>query len=990
MDWSDPLPIIPSACHQAFNILEVLERILFLVPPAQLLTLRFVSRHWDRATYRPLWQYPDFTQRGMDKITPRLVEHGRIVQELDFYKASLFRENPLHDVETLKSLCPNVRSLRMPFGCLTFAGVQHLIQFYGLRSIGPLSLSSDSGDGEGGQLHTLSLDMSKTEYQPGGIEWLTDLGGGLRRLELRLNRKREGSTSQRTSFLQFEPLLASCGGIRELVILPTPHFLPSSDEKLRKLMQGQHPTLGAQLTDHIHGVAPKLRTSDTLKLFEQYRPPLRRLHLARVWFSDMDLEVLGRACPNIDDLRLTNLKMDLLSNEWNIRSIDTPVETEERAKDELSIEVILKCWPGMRMLRLDGNVVRMFSAATRRNLQAPVSPASSQSRSTLQAATTSSPTDEANSGAPPPTTASAAKATPASAGLLPKGSYKISSLCLYQTSLLEEDLVTLVDLVEPTLTYLNVDRNLLLTDHTIRHVLMTCSNLRDLSASELGLTMGVFEDDCPSEKQEQEQDIHDVLGRVQGLKLDESPESAPLLTKGLGPATKKPWACIKTLRSLDFSWRAVDGKPAHLLESGPAYVNLNESLLPPYRHHAHHFRHKQQQHPYNNGQGSSATKKDPVHRMFRTPWHIESIYERLGALERLEVLQLEGWVIPWRAADIEAFLGHSSEPELVSKENQFQEDSINNYLPWERYKGMGRWKEAASLDEYKDADFAYIASSNSIVKEKLKFHAPNKDTLSWQASQGVGGLTVDRADLLPLPTSKMSRLRLLNLLCKGPNFLDNPAGHASPFVLYPTFKLEDESKTVDDSQEPEAEDVATPGASSSPLSPTNLGSSSGNRAAAPPPPPPPPPRRDFLAPRLIANNISIASPALQTAPPASPTAARLRLISPRSGEPLIAKTLTHGIVASFMKACPNLERVMIANEGHKYRQLHQTDFTVQLGCSEKQEDGKSLDGGGKGWRSSATKAAILDDPAAATLRVSPRRVLCTRRLYPELTTSRRY
>ncbi|KAG0280926.1 hypothetical protein BGZ95_007961 [Linnemannia exigua] len=963
-DRNDPLPIVPSACHRAFNILEVLERILFLVPPAQLLTLRFVSRHWDRATYRPLWQYPDFAQRGMDKITPQLVQHGRIVQELDFYKASLFRENPLQDVETLKTLCPNVRSLRMPFGCLTFAGVQHLIQFYGLKSVGPLSLSSESGEGRAGQLHTLSLDMSTTEYQPEGIEWLTDLGGGLRRLELRLNRKREGSTRQRTSFLQFEPLLASCGGIRELVILPTPHFLPSSDEKFRLFMQGQHPTLGAQLTDHIHGVAPKLRTSDTLKLFEQYQPPLRLLHLARVWFSDMDLEVLGRACPGIDDLRLTNLRMDLSSNEWNIRSIEMPDETEDRTKDELSIEVILKCWPGMKVLRLDGHLVRMFSAATRCNLQVPVSPPSSllsRSGSTLQAAaTTSSPSVEANSEAAPPTPTTTSK-----------------------TSLFEEDLMTLVDLVEPTLTYLNVDKNPQLTDQTIRHVLMTCSNLRDLSASELDLTMGVFEDDDPSERQqqerqrEQEQDIQDVVGKLQGLRLDESLKSAPLSTKGLEPATKKPWACIKTLRSLDFSWRIFDGRPAYLPSSSSSTVKLNESHLPPYRHHAHHHRHhrcQQQQHPRDNGQGTSAPQEAeaPISRMFATPWHIESIYERLRVLERLEVLQLEGWTIPWRAADIEAFLGHSSEPELVSKKNQFQEDKIAIYLPWELYKGTGRCKEeeAASLEEYKDADFAYIAMSNSIIKDKLIFQAPGKDTLSWQASQGVGGQTVDRADLLPLPTSRMSRLRLLNVLCRKPVFLDNPTGPVSPFVLYPPCKLEDESKAVDINQELEAEYVTTPN-------------------SVPPPPPPPPPRSGFRARRSNATNTSIES----AVPPVHLVAAATPRRKPT---PLQHKTThitmghVHGVVASFMKACPNLERVLIAKEGNLSSPFHQTDFTIQLGCSKKHRDNESVDDGGKGSKSSTTGAAILDDPATAILRVSPRRVLCTRRLYPELTTRRRY
>ncbi|KAF9904960.1 hypothetical protein EC991_002200 [Linnemannia zychae] len=965
MDRDNSLPLVPSACHQALNILEVLERILFLVPPAQLLTLRFVSRHWDRATYRPLWQYPDFTQRGMDKITPRLVEHGHIVQELDFYKASLFRENPLEDVETLKRLCPNVRSLRMPYGCLTFAGVQHLIQFYGLKSVGPLSLSSSSGEGEGGQLHTLSLDMSKTEYQPEGMEWLTDLGGGLRRLELRLNRKREGSQRQRTSFLQFEPLLASCGGIRELVILPSPHFLPSSDDKFREFMQGQHPTLGAMLTDHFHGAAPRLRTLDTLKLFEQYRPPLRLLHLARVWFSDMDLEMLGRACPKIDDLRLTNMKADLLLDEWSERSRNMPTESDDKTKDELSIEVILKCWPRMRVLRLDGNLVRMFSAATRRNLQVPVSPLSPSSSQ--------------------PISSSAAKVTSASAGLLPRGSYKISSLCLYQTSLLEEDLVTLVDLVEPTLTYLNVDRNPMLTDESIRYVLMTCSNLRDFSASELDLTMNIFEDKGPCEQDQQQEEMQDILEKVQGLKLDDSSASVTSVTKGLEPATKKPWACAKTLRSLDFSWRLKDGQPAHLFSSGSTAINLNKLLLPPYQHHAHLH---DQERPHPRAQRSSPEEKEEeehpkVPRMFSTPWKIESIYERLKVLERLEVLQLEGWMIPWRTADIEAFLGHSSESELVSKENQFQEDKISSYLPWERYKGMGRWKEAASLNEYKDADFAYIATANSIVKEKLRFQAPSKDALSWKASPGVGGLTVNRADLIPHATSRMGRLRLLNIICKKPVFLDNPTDYLSPFILYPPLSTISESKADgEDHQEPEVEGAITPSVDSILLSPVET-SISTIGAAAPPPPPPPPPRA-VLAPRFTTT-ITPTTAALRAAPPAPP-AIRARPTPPRRKDTNLFKSLVHGVVASFMKACPNLERIVITHEENPHAPLHQTDFTVQLGCSETLvgEETQPIN------RNRGKVMMILNDPAVATLQVSPRRVLCTRRLYPELTTLRHY
>lgn len=909
----------------------------------------------------------------MDKITPRLSEHGHIVQELDFYNASLFRENPLEDVEALKKLCPNVRSLRVPYGCLTYAGVELLIQFYGLKAAGPWSAKP----GEGGQLHSLSLDMSKTDHQPSGMEWLTDLGKGLKRLELRLNRKREGSTRQRTSFLEFGALLEACQGLKELDILPSPHFLPSSDEKFRLHIQGQQQnnvqTLHAQLVDTIHGAAPKFRTSDTLKYFEMYKPPLRRLHLARVWFSDMDLEVLGRACPQIDDLRLTNMRMDLLVNEWNVHSIDMPLEWEDRAKDELSIEMILNCWPGMKTLRLDGNIVRMFSAATRSaTFVAPTSSypstfSTSQTESDAQKTTPAASTPGvANLGTNAPTF----KPTAASAGLLPRGSYKLASVCLYQTSLLEEDLVTLVDLVEPTLTYLNVDRNPKLTDQSIRHVLMTCSNLRDLSASELNLTMGVFEDYDPHTMAMQEQ-----WEKIQRLNLECESAPSPLPGKSaVEPATKKPWACIKTLRSLDFSWRVMDDGPAHVANTRSYTVNINESLLPPYRHHTHY--HRQQRRPHRSGdiQGSATTTgagaqgaaESSSIRIFRTPWQIESIYERLRALERLEVLQLEGWLIPWRAADIEAFLGHNSEPELVSKENQFLEDKIN-YLPWERYKGMGRWKEAASLEEYVDADFAYVASQSSIIKERLIFRGPSKDGSAWMASPGIGGLRVEKDGILPYPKSRMGRLKLLNIKCRRPVFLENPIGDASPFVLYPTPPPpQGQNKAVD-------EELAVEDSSSS--SPT---------ASAPPPPPPPPPCGYMpLRPGSVIN---------PSASSTSPSTVRPRPIPPpQYSDTHLARSLAQGVVASFMKACPQLERVLIVTEGHTPKYIHLTDFTVQLGCSEKQTEEVAVGGDmEKGKKMTMATMRILNDPAAATLRVSPRRVLCTKRIYPERTTRRRY
>jgi hypothetical protein len=678
---------------------------------------------------------------------------------------------------------------------------------------------------------------------------------------------------------------------------------------------------------------------------------LRLLHLARVFFSDMDLEVLGRACPNIDDLRLTNISISW--NEWDVEAIDM-AEPDRRAKDELSMEVILKCWPRMRVLKLDGNRVRMFSAATRRNLRVPVS------RSALSAPWLSSQPAIMDILGVAPT---ATMVTPAIAGLLPRGSYKISSLSLYQTSLAENDLAILVDLVEPTLTYLNIDRNPLLTDEVVRYILMTCSNLRDLSAAELQLTMNIFEDKGPFEPQQQE--VQDVLGGVQGLELGESSSPVSLATKKLGPAIKKPWACIKTLRSLDFSWRMCDGQPVHMYTAG-SFATDFESFLPSYRHH-NHIHHQQRPHD-SSRRHSAGEMEDPKSlRMFLTHWHIESIYERLGSLERLEVLQLGGWMIPWRAADIEAFLGHSSEPELVSRENQFQEDKINSYLPWEQYKSMGRWKEAASLKEYKEADFAYIASADSIVKEKLAFQAPNKNTsLPWNASPGVGDLMVDRAHLLPSPTSRMNRLRILNIMCKKPILLDNPVGHASPFVLCPTSPAEDNSTSGRNDRE------LASGTSTS-LAPIEQGTDEASVSPPPPPPPPPPPLRGIPVPQSSGvNPLSTVAPgaAPSVLPVAYPKPLPLRRRELRNIIPL-----THGIVASFMKACPNLERVMIAYADYSYVPHQQTDFTIQLGCSEMQDglEGQ-LVGNGK-----ENTAAILNDPAAPILRVSPRRVLCTRR-----------
>ncbi|KAF9087287.1 hypothetical protein BGX27_002959, partial [Mortierella sp. AM989] len=140
--------------------------------------------------------------------------------------------------------------------------------------------------------------------------------------------------------------------------------------------------------------------------------------------------------------------------------------------------------------------------------------------------------------------------------------------------------------------------------------------------------------------------------------------------------------------------------------------------------------------------------------MFRKSWHIESIYERLRVLEHLEVLQLEGWLIPWRAADITAFLGYGSEPEPSAEIDSHRLATVG--------QGMGAKGQRSLMSlpfNYVDADYLFIHSQERQMISKL-----------YQPPVAPYGLET----LKNIPISNLKKLRHLNIQCKQSMFLENP------------------------------------------------------------------------------------------------------------------------------------------------------------------------------------------------------------------------
>ncbi|CAO3568995.1 unnamed protein product [Mortierella alpina] len=937
-----------SAVHRALDIIEILERILFMVPASDLRSTRLVSHSWDRASYRCFWNYPDFSRQNMVAILPRLALHGHMVLELDFTNSPLYSETASKDVETLIDRCPNVISLRMPYGCLTFDGVERLIRHYSRRSLNPAQTTEVGADGGGtavlqetrtgedhddddgcekdsyqafhsSQLTSLRLDLSQTSQQPSGTSLISDIGSRLKRLELKLHlREDRGRVRQAAPFLDYEELLQGCTGLEDLEIVPAPNFLARDSSvggASNQQEQQQQPAAAAAtpqqaLLDSIralflngsHGRHNMVggTTAETLKVFEKYSFSLihlTRLHLGRVWFSDRDLWTLSTTCPGLLDLRLTNVFEDLHPTvqdterlreaEWQRpQELMMQDERQNQLKEYLSLETVLKCWPRLRKLQLDGNKVCMFSrrhtATSNDNIEKEM-PFAPQGDDLLAAFE--------------------------EAGLLPVGSYKLSSLCLYKAVCLTDTvLMAMVDLVAPTLQDLNVDRNMYLTNRSIRHVLMTCSGLRRLSASELDLSMGLFEDG-----HEHEQDNLDEPTDARDNGQEDEPRKP-------GRELIKPWACVKSLQNLDLSWRIIDGRAVHL----PVWTEETrfmgwvtkswEDTLPGYRHNPQSWpQNQQREKAYCEFLG---TRKGSM-RLFRHRWQIESIYERLRVLENLQVLQLEGWLVPWRGSDITAFLGYSDKPEstgLLDPELPPTGPELENLVQniWQDKEEEHLMGSASGQngDVGKEEPFPYVEADRLITEfaslggskgaNKL---AAEMYTLFQPSSIGADASVDPQSVAKWIPRSYLAKLKHLNIRTKNVAFFDDRIGPNSPFASL----------------------LPATGSATTPFAGTTAPSQDDDKD-----------EQENETPKRSSGKISEYN--------------RAQLFSTLGG---------------FMKACPELTRVIVKKESGPAFGWHCLyGFSNQLAISP------------------AARRAGMKQP------VSPRRVLCALREYPELSVIR--
>ncbi|KAF9917574.1 hypothetical protein BX616_000572 [Lobosporangium transversale] len=872
------VPAKGSAAHRALQIPELLERILGLLSSAQLPSMRLVSRHWDRAALEPLRLFPIFKNRHSDVILARLNRYGTHVIELDLTDAHLSDINTSDQwvrqfVQAITHHCPNVRSLKLPYECLRFGGVDLLVYYYASKKVYrtkegiPVAPPSNTGIGPSSgqynnqdtislaQLHTLKLDFSHTEHQPVmGTKIISSIGRGLKRLELKLNlrestfmqtflqqqqqQQQQGFfgtvlhhnrlLSHQSCFLQYDEMLSACAqDLQDLEIIPAPHFLDPELTIVRRvsvpLQPHPHPlTQGTQDTQGTQGQTqaqvlftgttfsqpinpPRLiSTFESLKIFAKFKPPLTRLHLGGVWFSEPDIWTLSEACPLVTDLRLTNEESDTRPRSSDMNRAaqnrtwihpEAPIAINDRFKRPLSLYVSLKAWEeldyttdceeptrswkGLRRLRLDGNRVTMYSKTPwiMQNLR----------------------------------------------DLGPLRATQLSSLCLYNTlDLTDQDLIAFVDITHATLQFLNVDKNILLTDQSIRHVLMMCSSLKELSAAELNLTMAVFEDE--------ELGLTDSSSLTCGAKIRND-------------VVKRKWACSNSLESLDLSWRFADGRPMHV--QAPLYAENYESIMKswdrnlhkPYRHHRRYYRlleqQKQQQSLLEKQMGNNSARgskpkrpfwheqegylnefeearafrlhsprrrpswkpripekliQQPSLPMFSKPWQIESIYERLRMLCKLEVLQLEGWLIPWRAADIYAFLGYSHEVEsstnspdvhhmenLRSAKHSLEGNGLfcgRSGTGTEAYHGSKATNNAECLFDSANADHIVLSYLSKTLISKV-YQPPIVSSVGQECP------------LKPIPCSYLTSLKHLNIQCKKAMFLSNPVGSDSPFEMEP-------------------------------------------------------------------------------------------------------------------------------------------------------------------------------------------------------------
>ncbi|KAF9398113.1 hypothetical protein BGX21_008149 [Mortierella sp. AD011] len=737
----------------------------------------------------------------MEAILTKLWRYGTTIQELDLTEAfedvSIASSNwgsnrqkvntNLSDRSypvTIATLCPNVRSLSLPCGQLGRRQVEALIGVFAAKKvrcdmytlsqgrIGSYIDGWNTNDGailELSQLHTLRLNPSWTD--PSRMKIITSIGQGLRRLKLRMNlrddRQRFSDPLPET-FLRYELLLQHCGGyLQDLEIIPAPHFCTSETTASLIEIIGTGDTEEDNMEDSSdETVNPntKIPTHQTLRHFTLYRPPLTRLHLGGVWFSEADVYTLARACPMITDLRLTNDELDqhltpeelarIKNRDWRLQLKSAREIEWDRMKKLLPIELFLQLWGSrLRKLRLDGNRLCMHSRKTVEGYE-PVraNPGIGEAVDGLNL---------------PGINQTLPQFTPVSAQ-----PYRLSSLCLFHAvGLMDDHLIAVVDSVNPTLQYLNVDRNIHLTDKSIRHVFMTCSCLLEFSAAELDLTMALFEDS----------DTY-----VEDEFIDQ--------TNGDDGVASRRWACADTLRSLDLSWRSADGRAAHV-QTRHGTENYYRTLetwdrnLRPYHHHRlyrkqckrrqeeqrakrqklfdsdfEYVQYKQREEEWQEESQYEMFKQkrrktriplrlfqENILPMFRKPWQIESVYERLRVLSQLEVLQLEGWLIPWRPADITAFLGYYNEPGLNPCKGS--RGVINDSL-----------RPSSSMNTNRlvtnTAEFAVLST---IYQPPTNHYDPTA--------------------LRAIPRSNLAKLKYLNIQCKQPLILENPVGLKSPFEL---------------------------------------------------------------------------------------------------------------------------------------------------------------------------------------------------------------
>ncbi|KAF9437749.1 hypothetical protein BGZ76_011279 [Entomortierella beljakovae] len=747
-----------SAVHEALSILELLERIMYILSPRQRQEVRLVSRSWDRASYRPRWQYPSTLMADkMEVNVARLVPHGNIVLELNLkrpdridtrYEWMLSREQRETVIARMVSLCPNVRSLCLPYESLRDNQVEELILLYGTKRVLSHRRKLEGLNSEPhamiSQLHTLRLDLSFARPNPISMDIFTAIGQGLKTLELKLNLEEQaGSNNVLDGFFKFGPLLENCGRyLQDLEVIPAPQF--------------------GDVVGTNGETKNTTSTAATLGLFEVYRPPLTRLHLGGVWFSESDIAVLAKACPMISDLRISNEEKDgnltmreliaIEHRDWYLYYNSFEYKQQEQRKKFLSVETILKLWgPRLSKLRLDGNRIGMHSIAE------------GGQEITVARNDTSNDINPSRHVAALP--------------------YRLTSLCLYHTTgLSDQQLIGVIDTIKSTLQLLNVDRNIFLTDSSIRHVLMSCPGLTELSAAELNLTMALFEDS----------DI-----------IEDSIPEVDLENRNY-EAVKRKWACVDCLRSLDLSWRSTDGRAAHvkISEGTDDYdriLNSWDRNLKPYYHHRvfkeiqrrREARRKEEEKEreemarnellqsseedtdYSQDYGSKNKPWKPripielmqrVLPMFSKPWQIESIYERIRILGKLEVLQLQGWLIPWRSADMMVFLGSSQENESVSVDDPLSLTHVS------RMRDDNDWESIPETSPKsfngKEADLLLVNYSKDSLITRLYQHY----RLSIYPNETLRSP--------PSGVSYMTSLKYLNIMCRQPILMDE---NISPF-----------------------------------------------------------------------------------------------------------------------------------------------------------------------------------------------------------------